>query len=783
MKAYTKRKHYLFTFLSILLVLVISGCSLTRRLNENQSLVRSITVKGIDDEYVETAKSYVDKQQQPNSRVNLEFYYLFSKNGKKDIGEPPAILDSNLVEYSRMQMEKFFQNKGFLTAKVASYIEVKKKEAELIFTVTSGPIFRIRNSTDSIADPELSELYNKNIRSRERLAPGKRFDTDSLALEREQIYQLMKTNGYYDFYRQYVNFTVDTALNSALVDVKMIVDNPEGKSAHIKYRLNNTLITISNSSGRYVGKADTVRVDSQFRFVDFSKKFRPKAVTIYVFQKKGELYDLNKQMLTTSRLSELNVFRNVPNPSYIKLPDSSNRLDTKIEIVPLKQMSDRVEGEFLFNNGRYGFNVGNTFTNRNLFKRAEILEFKINYSVLFDNARNSAYGNGIQNQDFKTGVNLIYPRILAPFNLPVLGKYGVPHTTFSSNFQNYFQKGLVSRQSFINSLTYDFRETAHKLHSLTPINIEFSQGTIDPVALDELRSQNRESYIRLIGRTVFTSGSQYSYQLNADLLNTYQNFTYFRGSIDMGGNSLSLISRLLNTRRDELNHRTLFGQIFAQYAKAEVDYRLYKSLGGEKQIVLRLNPGIGIPYGNSDQLIFEKNFYVGGASDIRAWLPRTLGPGQFNREVYSNDTTRARLKYLDQFGEIKFVGNLEYRYKLLNNFFGSKLKGGTFVDFGNVWRLKQEADNPRGEFKFNTLGQSIAMGIGTGFRLDVNFFVFRFDAGIKLKDPQFSGSDQWVLFNHLGELFRTGPFKAAYIETNGEKYRFMQLNFGIGMPF
>lgn len=783
MKAYTKRKHYLFTLLSILLVFVISGCSLTRRLKEDQSLVRRITIKGIDEEYVETAKSYVDKQQQPNSRVNLEFYYLFSKNGKKDIGEPPAILDSNLVEYSRIQIEKFLQNKGFLTAKVASDIEVKKKQAELIFTVATGSLFRIRNSTDSIADPELSALYNKNIRWRERLGRGKRFDTDSLALEREQFYQLMKTNGYFDFYRQYVNFTVDTALNSALVDVKMIVDNPEGKSAHIKYRLNNTLITIANSSGRYAGKADTIQVDSQFRFVDFSKKFKPKAVTIYIFQKKGELYDVNKQMLTTSRLSELNVFRNVPNPSYLKLPDSSNRLDTKIEIVPLKRMSDRVEGEFLFNNGRYGFNVGNTFTNRNLFKRAEILEFKINYSVLFDNARNSAYGNGIQNQDFKAGVNLIYPRIISPFNLPVLGKYGVPHTTFSSNFQNYFQKGLVSRQSFINSLTYDFRETAHKLHSLTPINIEFSQGTIDPVALDELRSQNRESYIRLIGRTVFTSGSQYSYQLNADMLNTYQNFIYFRGSMDVGGNSLSLISRLLNTRRDEMNHHTLFGQIFAQYAKAEVDYRWYRSLGGERQLIFRLNPGIGVPYGNSDQLIFEKNFYVGGASDIRAWLPRTLGPGQFNRNVYSNDTTRARLKYLDQFGEIKFVGNLEYRYKLMNNFFGSKLKGGTFLDFGNVWRLQQEADNPRGEFKFSNLAQSIAMGIGTGFRLDVNFFVFRFDAGIKLKDPQFNGSDQWVLFNHLDELFRTGPFKASYLQTNGEKYRFMQLNFGIGMPF
>jgi outer membrane protein insertion porin family len=150
---------------------------------------------------------------------------------------------------------------------------------------------------------------------------------------------------------------------------------------------------------------------------------------------------------------------------------------------------------------------------------------------------------------------------------------------------------------------------------------------------------------------------------------------------------------------------------------------VYRSLGGEKQFIFRFNPGIGIPYGNSNQLIFEKNFYTGGANDIRAWLPRTLGPGQFNRASYGTDgradTTRARLKYLDQFGEIKMVANLEYRYKLVDNFFGSKLKGAMFIDAGNVWRLHKTSDNPNGEFRFNNILQSTAIGIGTGLRFDL----------------------------------------------------------------
>src|SRR5581483_12190297 len=108
---------------------------------------------------------------------------------------------------------------------------------------------------------------------------------------------------------------------------------------------------------------------------------------------------------------------------------------------------------------------------------------------------------------------------------------------------------------------------------------------------------------------------------------------YFRGALDVGGNTLALLSDVFNTKRDSSGYRTFLGYTFAQYVKGEVDVRFYKSLGGEQQFILRLNPGVGVPYGNSHLLIFEKNFYAGGANDMRAWLPRTLGPGQFNRAL------------------------------------------------------------------------------------------------------------------------------------------------------
>ncbi len=748
----------------------------------------------MDEEFTEAAVNYVDKEQQPNNVLNLQLYYMFSKNGKKEIGEAPAILDSNLVEFSRFQIERFIQSKGYLKAKVTDSIIIKKKKAELVFNTIQGPMFRFRKLDDSIPDKNVANLYQTYRRTLSHVQPGGRADADSLAYDRDEFYQVMKRNGYFDYTRPLMKFNFDSTYNSSVVDIKTII-----KSEHPVYTINNTLITIALSNGRIPRtKVDTIQVDSQFRFVDYSGKFRPRVVTDYVFQKKGELFNIDNQTLTTARLSELNVFRNVPNPTYTKTADSTKRLDTKIDIVPLKAMSDRVEGEFLFAAGRYGYNLGNTFTHRNIFKDAAILQLKFNASVLYNIG--SGTGGGVENQEFKIGANLIYPRIITPFNFAKPGKYGVPHTTFSTSYSLFFQKGLVERNSFNTSVTYDFFETANKLHSVTPLSIEFSRGTIDPEARTQLEANNRYSYIYLIGRTIFTTGSKYTYQVNANQLNTYRNFTYFRGSLDVGGNFLSGVSNAFNTSKDTLGQRTIFGYAFAQYVKADIDFRAYKHLGGNRQFVFRVNPGIGIPFGNSNQLIFEKNFYAGGANDMRAWLPRTLGPGQFNRASYGTgpaaDNIRGRLKYLDQFGEVKFVVNAEYRYKISNNFLGTILRGAAFVDAGNIWRLKQQPDNPGGEFRFDNLWQSTAIGVGTGLRFDLGFFVFRLDAAFKFKDPQFRGADQWVLFKHGNELFKDGDFKRAYFDANsttrdpntnepisGDRYNFMQLNFGIGMPF
>jgi hypothetical protein len=773
------------------LFLIFAGCNASRYLPQDQALVKKVKLEGVDKQFLETALTFVQSDIRPNSRQNLALYNIFNtRNGKyrtdriKVIGEAPHVLDSSLLEISRVQIEKFLASKGYFNAKVKSDLKIKKQNAEIVFTADIGSEFKIKKISFEIEDTTVSALYLANRAKFTRLQEGKRFDSDTLAYEREQIYKLMKQHGYYDYVRQFVRFDVDSNLLNSEANLRLFLANPANKSAHQTYTIDNSVLTISTSNGLNTGlNLDTVTIDSQFHFVDYSRKFKAKPISRYIYLKKNNLYNIDNEEVTYDRLYDFNVFRNLK-IEYQKSSDSTFKLVPNYSITPLKKMSNRVEGEYTFNSGRNGFNIGNTYTNRNLFGGAEHLEIKAKYGIFFNADGSGNVFDRVFSRDLQLGANLVIPKLLVPFNIPLMGRNGIPRTTISSSFQLFDQRQAFSSRVFINSIIYDWVETKTKLHSFTPINIEFRKGKLDPVFRDSLIQRGFELYVRTNDRRFFNLGSQYAFTSNAIKLNTYSNFLYFKGSIDAAGNSLGLLNKIVNFNVDNDGFRTILGLPYQQYLKTEIDLRYYWSFGGEKQLVARINPGVGIAYGNSDQLTFEKNFFAGGSSGVRAWQARTLGPGIYNRAVLGSDgkadTLRANLRNLDQLGEIKMEGNLEYRFKIADNILNAKVKGATFADIGNVWRQKQTVENPGGEFKFNQFLGQLALGVGAGLRFDLNYFVFRLDAGIKVKDPQFTGSDQYV----IKHLFNKKQFKLDYAETHRpDIYRFVQYNFGIGMPF
>ena len=156
-----------------------------------------------------------------------------------------------------------------------------------------------------------------------------------------------------------------------------------------------------------------------------------------------------------------------------------------------------------------------------------------------------------------------------------------------------------------------------------------------------------------------------------------------------------------------------------------------------------------MPFGNSDQVPFEKKYFTGGANGIRAWAVRTLGPGSFRANPN---------EFPNQSGDIKLESNAEYRFAMIGPF-----EGAIFVDLGNIWSLKD--NRPGTEFAFSRFYKELAMGSGVGLRYDFSFVIIRVDLGVKLHDPSLIEGNRWI------------PADRMLTKTN------LNLAFAIGYPF
>jgi outer membrane protein insertion porin family len=787
LKAYSIYKEKFLFFAILLFILFVTACSSTKYIDDNQSIVKKVVIDSIPQRYQEEALNFIQKDIRPASKlgINVGLYNLFYGVFKtKSIGKPAPVLDSTLVEISRTQIEKYLMSKGYFMAKVKAEITVKNQRAHVQFLANTGPAFFIQKVSYNIPDSAVKRVYLEQKPKFTHLHDGMQYDDDSLSYEREQVYQVMKVNGFYDFSRPYVRFTVDSAFRNSKAEVVMYIDTPANKGKHVQYVIGQSNVIVAPTTE---GFPDSITLNTRIfrgiRYTDLSKRFRRNPIVRYDFIRQGERYDLDKENLTYDRLYQLNVFKNVK-IDYVKSKDSANTLEPIIQLIPQKRMSNRIEGEIPFNAGTIGFTLSNTYTNNNIFRGAERFEFQVKGGL------QSRIGNGslfseIYQRDFSLSASLAVPRLMVPFDIPMMGKNGMPSTTFRTSYVFSLQKESFERRVFLNSITYDWVETKSKLHSLTPLNFEYRVGTLlfDTTTVEGKAVLNSNSYnIRLLARRDITIGMKYAYTLNANKLLTGKSFIYFRGNIDFAGNALQALSSLGSTNHDSTNPATIFGLPFNQYVRPEIDLRWYKALAPNRQFIARINTGVGYAYGNSNTIPFEKLFFAGGANGVRAWQARTLGPGNYNRALRNpTEDARKTLYGIDQLGQMHIEANLEYRYPLIDNFFGSKLNGAVFLDAGNVWNIAPRNEQPETYFKFKNLANQLGIGTGMGFRYDLQYFVLRFDIGLKLRDPQFDPSEQWVISKFIsgGKAFRHD----YDLKNSPDSYHFIQYNFGIGLPF
>ena len=230
----------------------------------------------------------------------------------------------------------------------------------------------------------------------------------------------------------------------------------------------------------------------------------------------------------------------------------------------------------------------------------------------------------------------------------------------------------------------------------------------------------------------------YSYHFNSAGNNLSNNTTNpnsysIRINIESAGNILYGISKATNIRKNKDGEYAILGIPYAKYLKGDFDFAQNIRIDDRNSIAYHFGMGVAVPYGNAKTIPFEKQYFAGGANSVRGWSVRELGPGSFPGDG----------NLLNQSGDIRLGASVEYRSKLF-----WKLQGALFIDAGNIWTIREYENQPGGEFKFDTFYKQIALAYGLGIRFDLNFFILRFDGGMKALNPAYSsGRDRWPIIH------------------------------------
>ncbi len=716
-----------------------------------------------------------------------------------DVSEPPVIYDSILARKSSKQLKSFLYKKGYFISKVTDSVHfTRRKQAKVYYTIHAAAPYKI-NSVDYVIPDDLLKYYVFADTSHSVIRVGENYDEDVFDKERERITAELNNNGYYLFTKDYIHFEWDS-IEGKKINLTLRIKNFAAKysdvsdsiveTPHKRFYINRIYIETDYISKKFDNiPRDTTRVDDYGNlsvekdapyYILHNNKLRYKTRVLLnsVFIRKKELFQLQNVVDTYKRLQEIKAFKSI---SIDFVQNGADNLDCFIKLSPILKQSFTIETEGKNTSGNLGFGGSFVYQNRNLLKGAELLELKLKGSIeatkVIDNTTNRNLQSQFNTIEFGPEGNIYIPRFVVPFHVKA-SKKSNPKTIFTgsyiyqhrpyyiSNIANFYTRYITNF-----SFGYSWKQNELISHSISPLVISIVKVELRPELQDFLTNTIHNKYILNSFSNHLSTSTRYTFTYNEQDIKKHENFSYFRLNLESSGNILRGGYDLINSiqpytlNKDDQGRYNMFGVVYSQYVRADADYRFYYNTNEINKVVFRIMAGIGKPFINFTSLPFERSFFSGGANGIRAWQARTLGPGSYSTNGTYN---------FDQFGDGQLEGNIEYRFKMIK-----QLNGALFVDAGNTWLRQPDAGRPGGDFSLNRFYKEIAVGSGIGIRADFNFFIIRFDIGIKVRDPQFEESKRWVVQNYFNRQWRTDFFESH----NGQNYHFLAFNIGIGYPF
>lgn len=698
---------------------LLCACSTTRSLAEGQLRLASNEITTGSEEVKSSALSPYLRQQVSSSLLfgwdPLLNIYNWSDDPKslwRRIGTPPVVFNEGLMHSSADNIAKRLEYLGYYHSSVTPRLSTKGKIAKVRYDVHLGKTIQIDSIHFELPDGPIREDFLSDS-SNLSIRPGSLLSEAALEAESVRSAAVMREKGYYDFNKNHYFFEADTL----------------GSTKILHYRIKGYTRNESELSDGPISKYRFRKVS-----IHHGKNLRLRESTLRKLNTitPGSLY--SESIVNTSyyRLSALNLFNSV---SIELNPADSAALDCDIRLSSSDLYGFKLNAEVSSNSsGLLGASPQLSFYHKNVFGGGERLSASLSGNWQF------IPGSNVSSSEFAASSSLSFPLLAG--RSAKLTRY-IPRTELSASY-NYQNRPEYTRS--IAGFSYGFsgqigQEFFYQVHpvqldyvKLSSLSSDFSETLIaNPYLWDSFMDQ-----IDLgLGLTLYHTTDAAIVPKTA--------YRFSRLSVNLSGNFISLFDRYLPYDETYGEHQ-VFGLPYNQYVRAEFSAGKVFRFGSNASsaLALRLNAGIGKAYGNSSALPFEKQFYCGGASSMRGWQVRTLGPGSSPLDDL--------FAIPSQTGDLKIEADAELRFPLV-----WKLEGALFAEAGNIWMLS--------ELKGESMIKTIAADWGLGLRLNLDFILLRIDAGLRLHDPARPEGSRWLRVKD-------------WFSANGAA-----VHFGVGYPF
>ena len=703
-----------------LLLLLLTACSETKYVSEGDYLLDRIKLKSdTKARYLNLTELRSSVRQHGNSRwfsaakIPLATYSLSGRDTTRwvnrmlrSIGEAPVLYDSLSTQSSAANLEMQMRNKGYLRATVDVDNTIKGKRLRTTYLLHPGEPYFLRNIQYDIQDSAIAVLLANDDVMSSGLRSGMLFTADNLNAERTRITRYLADRGYYRFNKDFINYRVDSVEGSNIVDLVLVLqpyrDARVSNVPHQVYHIGK-LRYLSGNVG------------------DSIIPLRRQVLRNNTFLEENALYAARDLQNTYNHFGRLDVVR-YTNISFHEHPEEPV-LDCDIQLSTNKTSTLSFQPEGTNTAGDLGAAATLTYQNRNIFHGSENLTIELRGA--YESIKGLEGYSTSNYVEYSVGSRLTFPRFIAPL-LARSFRRRINATSEVSAQYDMQNRPEFYRRVFSVAWKYKWHDQNHHdryqvdVLDLNYISMPWISETFRNEYLENTTSRN--SILRYNYENLFVMKLGFGY--------SYNNGDYaIKANVETAGNLLNWASHALHFHQNAEGQYTFLDLAYAQYARGTFDYTRNLRLDYNNQLVFHVGLGIAYPYGNSRILPFEKRYFSGGANSVRGWSVRSLGPGKF----VGHD---GRIDFINQTGDMKLDLNVEYRAHLF-----WKFNGALFVDAGNIWTLREYEEQPGGQFRFSTFLDQLAASYGLGLRLNFDYFIIRFDMGMKAVNPAYETTD------------------------------------------